>query len=64
MLNPRVGQQVRVHYRAAVADRMPYHGKIGTVVIAGKGKPRNHLIDIEGTRVAIPCGNLNKVKDD
>jgi hypothetical protein len=37
---------------------MPHHGKTGTVLTAGKGKPRNHLIDIRGTRVAVPCGNL------
>jgi hypothetical protein len=41
---------------------MPHHGKTGTVLMPGKGKPRNHLIDIRGIRVAVPCGNLRAVE--
>lgn len=57
MINPRPGQTVQVWYRQSNRS-MPHHGKTGTVLTAGKGKPRNHLIDILGIRVAVPCGNL------
>jgi hypothetical protein len=57
--NPKPGQVVRIHY-AARALPMPYHGKIGTVEIVSKGKPRNHGIRIDGELVVIPCGNLQK----
>jgi hypothetical protein len=41
---------------------MPHQGSRGTVVIAGKGKPRNHLIQLaDGQRVVVPAGNLNKI---
>ena len=60
IVNPRIGQTVRIHYNAKAAPYMPYHGKIGTVEIVSKGKPRNHGIRIDGVLVVIPCGNLQK----
>lgn len=60
MANPRKGQLVRVHYKKSLADWFPLHGKVGTVEIVCKGKPRNHGVVIDGKLYAIPCGNLNK----
>ena len=60
--NPRVGQSVQVHYAAKSAPHMPYHGRIGTVRIACKGKPRNHGVEIDGRVIAFPCGNLRYPK--
>lgn len=57
--NPRLGQRVRLHYAAKKRAVHPHHGKLGTVFVAGKGKPRNHGIELDdGTRVVVPCGNL------
>ena len=25
----------------------------------GTGRPRNHLVDVDGTRVVVPCENIN-----
>ena len=59
--HPQPGQRVVIHY-ASRALPMPHHGATGTVVIAGKGKPRNHLIQLaDGQRVVVPAGHLNKL---
>lgn len=62
MANPRKGQTVRVWYKKSLAAEMPLHGKIGTVEIVSKGKPRNHGIRIDGALWVVPCGNLQKVE--
>jgi hypothetical protein len=42
---------------------MPHQGQRGTVVISGKGKPRNHLIQTDsGHRVTVPAGNIKRVE--
>lgn len=56
--NPRIGVDVRVHYNAKRAPTMPHHGKLARVVIASRGKPRNHGVLIDGRVVVVPCGNL------
>ena len=61
IVNPRVGQIVQCWYAAKHAHRWPYHGKLGLVLIAGRSKPRNHLIDIDGKKVVVPCGNIRSV---
>ena len=61
LANPRLGQQVLIWYGKGYCRTMPFHGKVGKVVIANKGKPRNHLIRTEGQLVVIPCGNLQKI---
>lgn len=60
IVSPRVGDRVQAWYRKAVADYFPLHGRIGTVVISGRGKPRNHgiLFDGENEMRSIPCGNI------
>lgn len=58
--NPRPGRRVRLHYRRSVAPHAPHHGRAGVVVAAGKGRPRNHLVRLDGgLLVVVPCGNLN-----
>jgi hypothetical protein len=63
IFTPKIGQVVRVHYAAKAAPHIPYHGKIGTVEVVCKGRPRNHGIRIDGELVVIPCGNLQKVQE-
>jgi len=59
LLNPRKGQKVQVWYaKKKVGWMTPHHGKIGTVVIPVRSRPRNHIIDIDGELVSVPCGNL------
>lgn len=62
LANPKRNQLVRVWYAKPIRDTMPYHGMVGTVAVACKGKPRNHgvLISVRGI-IAIPCGNLHKL---
>ena len=59
LTNPRLNQKAMVWYRKS-NRHMPYHGAVGTIIISGHGKPRNHLIEINGNRVVIPCGNLKR----
>jgi hypothetical protein len=61
LANPRIGQEVLIHYRQDARSLLPYHGRRGRVVIRSTGKPRNHCIDIDGIRVVVPCGNLQKL---
>jgi len=66
ILNPIIGKQYQVWYRKEVAPEMPLHGKTGIAVIASRGKPRNHGIEIDGVMYVVPCGNLRiekKVND-
>lgn len=58
--SPQVGQRVRARYNKRCRDTMPYHDRLGTVVVAGRGKPRNHGVRFDGDEhlVVVPCGNL------
>jgi len=58
LMNATRGQLVRVHYRAAVADGMPLHGQVGRIVAGGRGRPRNHCVEINGRLHIVPAGNL------
>lgn len=58
--SPKPGQPVQCWYK----DRgMPHHGKVGVVRIVGKGRPRNHGVEIGGVIVVVPAGNLRPVKE-
>jgi len=60
--SPHLYEKVKIWYRKK-NRAMPYHGKIGYVLISGRGKPRNHLIKIlNGPKVVVPCGNLQPVR--
>jgi len=56
--SPRPEQRVRVHHAASYAPRMPWYDREALMVISGRGKPRNHLVSINGRMVVVPCGNL------
>lgn len=60
IVNPRIGQRVRIRYRPVLRDFMPLHDECGTVRIRSKGKPRNHGIEVDGVLYVVPCGNLMK----
>jgi hypothetical protein len=63
MSHPRIGQPCRLHYRAALRPIAPHHGRIGTVVAAAGGRPRNHLIRLaDGTLVVVPAGHLREAR--
>lgn len=64
MLNPRKGQRVQCWYRKKVCRLFPLHGKVGTVVYASRGKPRNHCVEVDGRRYVVPCGNLRRVSSN
>ena len=49
-------------YRTTLRDYMPLHGKIGKVVRVSRGRPRNHVIEIDGEEYAVPFGNLIEVE--
>lgn len=62
--SPRPGSVARIWYRAEVREAMPYHARVGTVLVAGKRRPRNHLVQLaDGTQVAVPEGNLVLVSE-
>ncbi len=60
LINPRLGSAALVWYRAGVREHMPYHGLVAVVRGAGRGRPRNHAVEIDGRLVVVPCGNLRK----
>ena len=64
LANAKVGQRVKVRYSPkrdrGFWDRMPLQGKAGEIIIAGRGRPRNHGVLIDGTIYVVPCGNLNR----
>lgn len=59
--NPTLGQPVRLHYAAKARHARPLHGKVGVVVVASRGKPRNHGVVIDGQMYVIPAGNLQSL---
>jgi len=58
--SPRPNQPVQIHYRRAVAPHMPLHGRVGTVVIPSRGRPRNHGVEVDGRLYVVLAGNLRK----
>lgn len=61
--NPSIGQSVTIHYAAKARHARPLHGKTGVVVIASKGRPRNHGVLIDGRMYVVPAGNLMPTND-
>jgi hypothetical protein len=59
--NPRKDQAVLVWYRESLRVICRCHGKTGRVLAPGRGKPRNHLVEVDHEPVFIPAGNLRKV---
>lgn len=60
--NPRLGQRIQIWYGRQHRDAMPWHGRLGTLEIAGRARPRNHGIRIDGGPVVVvPAGNLRSL---
>lgn len=57
--NPKNGADVVLRYKN---KRHDLNGKLGQVVIASRGKPRNHGVRIDGVTYVIPCGQLFPLK--
>ena len=62
LTNPPLGFTAQVWYRKRMREFMPYHGRTGKITIVGRGKPRNHGIEIDGKTIVVPAGNLRKPK--
>lgn len=69
MSNPKVGRPCRIWYAEKMRPLMPHHGMAGVILIAAKGKPRNHMVrvcpscaGIASKELAIPAGNLQPVE--
>ena len=56
--NPKINQLVQLKYNKKKWPTALLQGKIGTIVLAGKGKPRNHAVNVEGVIYIVPCGNI------
>jgi len=64
--NPRHGQIVRIRYapsRRRFALR--FHDAVGNVIVVSRRStkecpdgPRNHLVNVDGVLVVVPCGQL------
>jgi hypothetical protein len=64
LANPKIGHRVRLVYAAAKRAYFDLHNESGVIVVAGRGKPRYHLVELDnGRRVVVPCGNLVKVDE-
>lgn len=63
LVNPRVGQEVKIWYGKKTRDMMPLQGKTGVIEIVSRGKPRNHGVRVDGLLYVVPCGNINKTGD-
>jgi hypothetical protein len=62
IVHPKIGQAVRLRYRK-LRRVAPYHDRTGTVMARSKGPgPRNHLVNIGGDLVIVPCGHLKRVE--
>jgi len=59
--NPRIGQTVQLWYAEKWRSWVTIHGKSGVVVKQYHGRPRNHMIHVDGRLVIVPCGNIRKV---
>lgn len=58
LASPKVGALVQCWYAAKTRPARPLHGLTGVIVIASRGRPRNHGVLIAGTMYVVPCGNL------
>ena len=63
LTNPKAGTEARIWYREEMRQLMPFHGQVCTIKGAGYGKPRNHVVEVEGVRIVLPCGNLKKLNE-
>lgn len=57
--NPKTGVNVVLRYKN---KQHKLNGKFGRVVIASRGKPRNHGVRVDDVTYVIPCGQLFPLK--
>lgn len=63
--NPKPGTRVRLAYALKRRKFFTLHDKLGTVVVVGRGRPKNHLVRLDGGGlVVVPCGHLIATKAD
>jgi hypothetical protein len=63
--HPKVGQAVRLRYRAERRRMAPHHDRVGVVVAVARVKadgkrrtPLNHLVRVDGELVVVHAGQL------
>jgi len=63
--NPTRGQIVRIRYAPPRRQfvRNSLHGKYGRVLVPGTGRPRSHLVHVDGHNYIIPAGQLFQEPD-
>ncbi len=64
LINPKINQLVQLKYSKKKWPKALLQGKIGKIVIVGRGKPRNHAIEIDGIVYVVPCGNMFSVTEE
>jgi hypothetical protein len=58
--NPKPGQRVELRYRESLRAICP-RGARGVVIVAGCGRPRNHMVRLDdGREMIVPCGHMIK----
>lgn len=67
LTNPRPGMIAQIWYRKRPyygwEKVSPGHGHLCFILYSGKGKPRNHLVELlNGYKMIVPAGNLRKPK--
>lgn len=63
LTNPRIGQSAEIRYGPRLRPSMVHlHGRRGIVIVRSTGRPRNHLVQVDGNGYVVPCGNLVSVK--
>jgi hypothetical protein len=63
LTSPRIGQGVEIRYGYRLRPLIEHlHGRRGTVLIRSNGRPRNHLVQVDGKGYVVPCGNLFSVR--
>ena len=61
--NATIGQAVELRYRAPLRPTTGLHGHRGEIVVAGRGRPRNHGVRLDDGRVVIvPAGHVRRVE--
>ena len=65
IFHPREGHRVRIHYARRSASAMAHHGRVGVVRTVSRGPgPRNVGVEIDGTILVVPRGNLVAVREE
>ena len=63
LTNPHIGQIVEIRYRKQLRPIARLHGKRGIVRVVGRGRPRNHGVEVDGVQYVVPAGHLMRVAE-